>query len=72
MNSNHLIERARAAATKLYHEGNSLEKMNFHIGFLESTIRELVVQLNNTQELLSYATDEIKSLHDELRNLRND
>jgi phage-related tail protein len=72
MNAESLILRAKEAADKLYYEGISLDKLNFHRGYLESTIRELVVQLNNTQELLSYATDEIKSLKDELRNLRND
>ena len=72
MDAEHLILRAKEAADKLYHEGISLDKLNFHRGFLESTIRELVVYLNHSQELLANATDEIKTLHDELRNLRND
>ena len=67
MNSNHLIERARAAATKLYHEGNSLEKMNFHIGFLESTIRELVYTIQDLEKDVSNAQDEITTLKKELR-----
>jgi len=72
MDAQTLIDRAKNAADKLYYEGDSMDKLNFHRGYLESTIRELVVYLNHSQELLSYATDEIKTLHDELRNLRND
>ena len=72
MNAENLINRAKEAADNLYHEGISLDKLNFHRGFLESTIRELVVHLNHSQELLNCATDEIKTLHAELRNLRND
>lgn len=72
MDAQALIQRAKDAADKLYHEGISLDKLHFHRGYLESTIRELVVHLNNTQEMLNYATDEIKTLQAELRNLRND
>lgn len=65
MDADTLIHRAKDAADKLYHEGISLDKLSFQRGFLESTIRELCVYLQN-------ANAEIKTLHDELRNLRND
>ena len=60
MTADQLINRAQEAADKLYHDGLSLEKLNFHRGFLESTIRELVIYLDN-------ANEEIKTLQDELR-----
>ena len=72
MDADTLIHRAKDAADKLYHEGISLDKLSFHRGFLESTIRELVVLVNRQQELLEYTNDEIKTLKDELRNLQND
>ena len=71
MDAEALIFRAKDAADKLYHEGISLDKLNFHRGFLESTIRELVVLINRQQELLEYSNDEIKTLQDELRNLND-
>lgn len=64
MNAEKLIQRANEAANKLYHEGNSLEKMFFHRGYLESTIRELCVYLEN-------ANAEIRTLQAELRNLND-
>jgi hypothetical protein len=65
MNADQLINRAKEAADKLYHDGLSLEKLNFHRGFLESTIRELVIYLDN-------ANEEIKTLQAEIKELRND
>ena len=50
MNADQLINRAKEAADKLYQDGLSLEKLNFHRGFLESTIRELVIYLDNANE----------------------
>ena len=72
MDAQTLINRAKDAADKLYYEGDSMDKLNFHRGYLESTIRELVVYLNHSQELLAYANDEIKTLQDALRNLNYD
>ena len=71
MNADQLISRARSATDKLYQDDNTPGKKNFHIGFLESTIRELVVLINRQQELLEYSNDEIKTLQDELRNLND-
>ena len=71
MNADQLISRARSATDKLYQDDNTPGKKNFHIGFLESTIRELVVLINRQQELLEYTNDEIKTLQDELRNLND-
>ena len=65
MNADQLINRAKEAADKLYQDGLSLEKLNFHRGFLESTIRELVIYLDN-------ANEEIKTLQAEIKDLRND
>ena len=70
MNADFLIQRAQEAADKLYQDNNP-DKLNYHIGFLHGTIRELVVLVNRQQELLEYSNDEIKTLQDELRNLND-
>ena len=59
MNADFLIQRAQEAADKLYQDNNP-DKLNYHIGFLHGTIRELCIYLDN-------ANTEIKTLQDELR-----
>jgi phage-related tail protein len=66
MDANTLINRAKEATDKLYYD-NDLGKKDFHIGYLESTIRMLVTQLNHTNEMLENATDEIETLQYELK-----
>ena len=67
MDANTLILRAKEATDKLYYD-NDFGKKDFHIGYLESTIRTLVAQLNQAIEIIDIAADEIKTLEDELRN----
>ena len=59
MNADFLIQRAQEAADKLYQD-NSTDKLNYQIGFLYGTIRELCIYLE-------IANAEIKTLQDELR-----
>ena len=49
MNADQLIARARSATDKLYQDDNTPGKKNFHIGFLESTIRELVYVIQDLE-----------------------
>ena len=67
MDAEALIHRAKDAADKLYHEGISLDKLNFHRGFLESTIRELVYVIQDLEGDISNLKHEILVLQKELR-----
>lgn len=63
MNADFLIQRAQEAADKLYQDNNP-DKLNYQIGFLYGTIRELCIYLEN-------ANAEIRTLQAELRNLND-
>ena len=67
MNADQLISRARSATDKLYQDDNTPGKKNFHIGFLESTIRELVYVIQDLEGDISTLKHEILVLQKELR-----
>ena len=67
MNADQLISRARSATDKLYQDDNTPGKKNFHIGFLESTIRELVYVIQDLEGDISNLKHEILVLQKELR-----
>ena len=67
MNADQLISRARSATDKLYQDDNTPGKKNFHIGFLESTIRELAYVIQDLEGDISNLKHEILVLQKELR-----
>ena len=66
MNADQLIARARQATNNLY-DDDTFGKKNYHIGFLESTIRELVYVIQDLEGDISNLKHEILVLQKELR-----